>query len=515
MDQALGVGAGLRPAYFAQACARDPRIELWEVLTENVMIPGGNPRRVVRGVREHTPIALHGVSLSIGSADPLSDDYVARLRALVDELEPAFVSDHLCWTTIDGRSGHDLWPLPYTDEALAHVIARVGHVQERLGRRILLENPATYVRFAAGDIPEAGFLAELAARSGCGVLLDINNVHVTATNLGADPGAYLAALPPGCVEYMHLAGHSRRGDTLIDSHDRPICEATWQLYAAALARFGPVPTVIERDDRIPPLDELAHELARARDARAATRTVPGSVPSPREHERSRSRSLASQQRAFYEHVTAGAPCPAIVGTSAIYAEMYDRRLADALGSSFPQLRACLGDMPFESLARRYVRAHPPHSFTLRELGRELSAFLRTSDVPPWAAELAALELARLDAFDGPDDAPLTRADTAALEPAALAVLRLRWVAASRRIPSVWDLRAHAELVAVPARVLLIWRRGFDVCERVLDEDEAVIAAMLERTAALDELAAEIGDAERVAQLLARWIDDGAVVRVDG
>jgi uncharacterized protein len=260
----LGFGLGLRPRHFEDVLAGQPRVDWWEVISENFLVAGGNPRRVLRQVRERWPVVLHGVSLSIGSVDPVDDDYLARLAALADEVDPAIVSDHLCWAALGGHSSHDLWPLPYTDEALDVVVAKVGRVQDRLGRRILLENPSSYVTFAASHIAEAEFLAEVARRADCGILLDVNNVYVSSTNHGWDPDAYLAAIPVDRVGQIHLAGHSDHGTHLLDTHDHPVCDAVWQLYAKAVARFGDVSSMIERDDHIPPLDELVAELDHAR-----------------------------------------------------------------------------------------------------------------------------------------------------------------------------------------------------------------------------------------------------------
>lgn len=261
----LGYGLGLRPPHYQDVLdASTLDVDWWEVISENFMVAGGNPRRVLRAVRERWPVVLHGVSLSIGSVDPLDADYLAKLAALVDEIEPPIVSDHLCWSRFGGHSVHDLWPVPYTEEALAHVVARVARVQDRLGRRILLENPSSYVTFGASELAEAEFLAEVARRADCGILLDVNNVFVSCTNHGWDGAAYLAAIPSERVGQIHLAGHSDHGTHLIDTHDQPVCDAVWALYGDAVARFGTVATMIERDDRIPPLGELVGELARAR-----------------------------------------------------------------------------------------------------------------------------------------------------------------------------------------------------------------------------------------------------------
>jgi uncharacterized protein (UPF0276 family) len=239
-------------------------VDWFEVITENFLVDGGNPRRVLRAVREHHPIVLHGVSLSIGSTDPLDERYLAAVAALCGEIEPAAVSDHLCWTSLGGHNTHDLLPLPYSEAALGHVAARVDAVQERLGRRILLENPSTYAVFRGAELGEAELLAELARRTGCGILLDVNNVFVSCSNHGWDAAAYLAAIPPEHVGYLHLAGHSAGDGLLIDTHDTPVCDEVWSLYAAAARRFPAAATCLERDDDVPPLADLVAELARAR-----------------------------------------------------------------------------------------------------------------------------------------------------------------------------------------------------------------------------------------------------------
>ncbi|HEU0036784.1 MAG TPA: DUF692 domain-containing protein [Kofleriaceae bacterium] len=262
----LGFGLGLRTPYHARATRGDAdRVDWFEVITENYLVAGGNPRRVLRQVRAHYPVVLHGVSLSIGSTDPLDEDYLARVAALCREVEPAIVSDHLCWSALGGHSVHDLWPVPYTREALDHVVARVAHVQDRLGRRIALENPSSYVTFAAGELGEAEFLGELARRADCHILLDVNNVFVSCRNHGWDPDAYLAAIPGDRIAYLHVAGHRVEGTLRIDTHDAPVCPEVWALYAAALARFGARPTCLERDDHLPPFDDLVAELDMARE----------------------------------------------------------------------------------------------------------------------------------------------------------------------------------------------------------------------------------------------------------
>lgn len=263
--QHLGHGLGLRTEHYADAVSCANGVDWFEVITENFLVAGGNPRRVLRAVREHRPLVLHGVSLSIGSIDPLDERYLGAVRLLCDEIEPAFVSDHLCWSSLGGHTVHDLWPVPYTAEALDHIVARVAHVQERLGRRIYLENPSSYLAFAANELSEAAFLAELATRADCGILLDVNNVYVSCRNNSWDIDAYLAALPLARIGYVHVAGHTVEGNLYNDTHDTPVSDEVWALYRALVARTGPIATCLERDANIPPFDELVAELARIGD----------------------------------------------------------------------------------------------------------------------------------------------------------------------------------------------------------------------------------------------------------
>jgi uncharacterized protein (UPF0276 family) len=256
----LGRGLGLRREHYRHVIEEQPNVGWFEVISENFMVAGGNPRRVLEAVRRDYPVVLHGVSLSIGSTDPLNDRYLDALAALARDVEPAWVSDHLCWGTAHGLNSHDLLPLPYTEEALAHVARRVSRVQERLGRRILLENPSSYMRLAGADMEEHEFLAEVARRADCGILLDVNNVFVSAHNHGFDPHAYLAAMPAERVGQIHLAGHTAEGPLLIDTHDDHVRPEVWQLYADAVARFGPRSTMIEWDAHVPAFEVLEHEL---------------------------------------------------------------------------------------------------------------------------------------------------------------------------------------------------------------------------------------------------------------
>jgi len=277
---ALPAGIGLRAEHCVEFLACQPEVGFVEVHAENYFGRGGRPLDLLEQARRDHALSLHGVGLSIGSTDPLSPTHVQHLAELAARLQPAFVSDHLCWNSHRGTYANDLLPLPLTEEALDHVVTRVLQVQEALGRTILLENVSSYFEYEDSTIAEAEFLAEVARRSGCGILLDVNNLHVSACNHGFDAAAFLRTIPVGAVHEMHLAGHVRKrfadgAEILIDTHSEPVCDAVWSLYETALARFGAVPTLIEWDNDLPPLATLLAEAARAdRRLAAFERTAP-------------------------------------------------------------------------------------------------------------------------------------------------------------------------------------------------------------------------------------------------
>ena len=272
----LGFGLGLRTAHYEAILDTKPALDWFEVISENYMVSGGRPLANLMRIRDDYPMAMHGVSLSIGSSDPLNVEYLRELKKLADRIEPAIISDHLCWTGVAGKNLHDLMPIPYTEEAIAHVADRVRQVQDFLGRQILLENVSSYITFAHSEMSEWDFLRAIAERADCHILLDINNIFVSAFNHGFEPIDYVMGIPVDRVRQFHLAGHENRGDIIIDTHDAPVIDPVWDLYAEACKRFGPVSTMIERDDNIPPLEELLVELDHARkiaDAVSATKVA--------------------------------------------------------------------------------------------------------------------------------------------------------------------------------------------------------------------------------------------------
>jgi uncharacterized protein (UPF0276 family) len=269
---ALGFGVGLRRCHYTHILHRQPATDWFEVISENFMVEGGRALDVLERVRSHYPIVMHGVSLSIGSADPLNLAYLKQLAALARRFEPAWISDHLCWTGVGGHNLHDLLPLPYTDEAVLHVAGRIRRVQEILERTILIENISTYLEFTCSRLPEWEFLTAVAGEADCAILLDINNIFVNAFNHGFEAVHYIDSVPVDRVMQFHLAGHSDHGDYLLDTHDHEIRPEVWALYEHAVGRFGSVPTLIEWDDNIPEFEVLA---AAAEEARRRCERVPG------------------------------------------------------------------------------------------------------------------------------------------------------------------------------------------------------------------------------------------------
>jgi uncharacterized protein (UPF0276 family) len=263
------VGIGLRAPHYAAIAERRPPLAFLEVHSENFYGAGGPALAWLERLRGDYALSLHGVGLSLGSADALEARHLEKLAALVDRFQPLLVSEHLCWSSIDGRHANELLPLPCTEAVAAHVAARVLRVQERLRRPILVENVSTYMTFSESTQAEAQFVAEVARRAGCQVLLDVNNIYVNAANQGFDAHAYLAAIDPASVGEIHLGGHAQSDGLLVDTHGTPVCDAVWSLYRAALLRFGPRPTLIEWDTDIPALDVLLGEAARARALLAA------------------------------------------------------------------------------------------------------------------------------------------------------------------------------------------------------------------------------------------------------
>jgi uncharacterized protein len=266
----LGYGLGLRPEHYEEIVYGWPQVGWFEIISENYMVPGGKPLAWLDQIRERYPMVMHGVSMSIGSMDSLNADYLQELRTLAERVDAHWFSDHLCWTGVDQVNLHDLLPLPYTEEALAHVVDRVKRVQDAVGRPFLIENVSSYLTYCDSALTEWDFLTAVAERADCRILLDVNNIYVSSFNHQFDPREYVDAIPPELVWQIHLAGHTNHGTHIVDTHDHPVIDAVWELYAYTVARLGEVSTMIERDDDIPPFDEVLAEIRYAENLAKAT-----------------------------------------------------------------------------------------------------------------------------------------------------------------------------------------------------------------------------------------------------
>jgi len=470
-------GLGFRTQHFAEI-AKQPRAVDWlELLSDNYLGVGGPRRAQLEALRREHVIALHGVGLGIANDAPPSREYLAALRELVDFVEPAFVSDHLCWTGIRGRNSHDLLPIAHTREVLALVSERVAHVQDTLRRRLVLENASAYVAFRADDISEGELFAELCARTGCGVLLDVNNLFVNAKNLGADPREMLSALRERDVAYFHVAGHAVLTDVRIDTHGADVPSDVWALFREAARRFPRAHVILERDDAIPPLATLLGELDHARaiwrEAYRAPRIpdeVERAVPyEPREAApdpgRTRWRTLQSafwrssfeapvptdleQGGELGELIDSHRPVAPARGMR-VYRDAYRANLRAALAANFPTLARALSSRDFAALADAYAAAHPPTSHDYVCYGAELASFIERFELASESemsagslADIARLEQAQLEAQEAPDCEPgIAAGALAQVSPAAWPDVRVAFAPALRIVECSAERRTY-------------------------------------------------------------------------
>lgn len=262
----LGFGLGLRAEHYQEVLEQQPReIDWFEIISENYMIDGGKPLYFLDKIRQDYPMVMHGVSMSIGSTDPLNLDYLKQLKTLIDRVQPMWFSDHLCWTGVDHKNMHDLLPLPYTEQSVQHIADRISQVQDYIGQQMLIENLSSYITYTSDAMSEWEFLSAVAERADCNLLLDVNNIYVSSFNHQFDAMEYLQGVPADRVWQHHLAGHQNTGNLIIDTHDEPIIDPVWELYEKTARLLGPVSTMIERDGNIPPLSEVINELNRARE----------------------------------------------------------------------------------------------------------------------------------------------------------------------------------------------------------------------------------------------------------
>jgi uncharacterized protein (UPF0276 family) len=441
----LGIGIGLRTPHYRQFLEQHPAVDWLEVHTENYFDAGGWDAHVLDRLRRHYPISLHGVGLGLGSARGFSEQHLQRVRDVVKRIEPALVSEHLCWGAVGDRHLNDLLPLPLTREALNLVCNRVDQVQEVLGRQILLENVSTYLRYRDDAMGETDFLAAIAARTGCGVLLDINNLHVNQCNHQEDARAAMLALAPDCVGEMHLAGHLVTADAVIDNHGDRVADHVWSLYEAALQRFGPASTLIEWDTDIPALEVLLDEAQRARSIANRFRDdavgPTGQVAVP----------LADSQLNFSDALFDGATeaqlLPLFKGDPAVAEQrfaLYRGNLSanwnKSLTSAYPVLQALVGEEFFGALSRAYGKEHPSEAGDLSHFGEEFAEFLTAFPhvaLYPYFPDMARLEWALHRAHYAPNIKAIEAEELARLWPDRIDDACLYFHPACQLIASEW------------------------------------------------------------------------------
>lgn len=542
----LGCGVGLRHDHYQYITETWPSMDWFEAVTENYMDSGGKPIRILEEIRHRYPVALHGVSLSIGSVDPLNKNYLKRLKALVDRIDPAIVSDHLCWTRVDGNELHDLLPLPFTEEAIQHVVRRVEQVQEFLGRRILLENVSTYVTYRHSEMCEWEFLTEIAERSDCGILLDLNNIYVNSVNHRFDPYEYVNHIPGARVGQFHLAGHADMGTYLFDTHDHEVIEEVWNLYRHALKLWGPITTLIEWDANIPDFPKLAEEASKARAIyqnflQAPQQKVELKISPP----------LAEVQRWFKTKmkpdIQNGAksteePAAALLNLQngvpgleriAVYAEGYKARIEEALSEAYEAVRHVLGHERFHPLAEKYAERYASKHYNLSSAGKHFPVFLRSQPLSkefPFLPDLASLEWRIHEAFHAYDEPPL--------EPGQLASLSLEdWstaqiffqpsvglLASEWPVLDIWNARKmpvekiHIDLINQPQQIL-ITRQDVQVrCELLSKPQFFLIQKLLQGKSlgnACEELGSFIGESEElpIQDWFSRWVQEKLMIGI--
>ena len=405
----LGFGLGLRPKHYPHIFEHWPEVGWFEIISENFMDTDGKPRRNLARILERYPVVMHGVAMSIGTVDPLNSEYLHKLKKLIDDIKPAWISDHLCWTGIAHKNSHDLLPVPYTEEALKHVVSRIKQVQDFLGRPIALENPSTYLEFKSSHIPEAEFIAEMAKASDCHLLLDVNNVYVTCYNHRLDPKAYIDALPLDKVAQIHLSGHTNNGNHIIDTHDDHVVDGVWALYKYVLHKAGRVPnSMIEWDDNIPDFDVLYAELGKAKEAAKNAQNyapLPDLVCDEGRYVANMHTPLGDAQTTMQDAIILGADIDsnpdawirskaefAPRDQLAVYVNAYRFRLYDVTAEDYPVLQHYLGDDAFERLITDFVNnVHSDH-FNVGRYAAHLPDFLaQHASADAFACELAQLE----------------------------------------------------------------------------------------------------------------------------
>lgn len=520
------------------------RVDWLELITDNFLVEGGKPLAMLDRFRRDYPIALHGVAMSLGSYGGLSNSYLKRVKALADRIQPMWVSDHLCWTGLPDQALHDLYPLPYTEECARLLISHIRQAQDVLERRLVVENVSSYLRYSASGVTEWDFLAQVAQEADCDLLVDVNNIYVSSVNHGFDAVAYLKALPAARVRQIHLAGHSKSGDFIIDTHDHPVCAEVWDLYAQACQLYGPTATMIERDAGIPPLADLIAELDQARliawqqwalphqaditmpqvlghGSNALSWPAPANPQVTLDHTQELLGSIVLQglPDEVPAPLDAPGPLPAQRGLE-IYHHAYRARLQEVLADSFTKTRMYVGSDEFDALSLSYVELNPPAQTSLGRFGDEFAQFLELRfPEDPVLRELAALEWALRTVFDAADHAAwdLQRVAEQGAE-ACLAqwpVLHptVQFLSQHSNALSIWRaIDADEDVPQVAYReqpaTVLVWRRGLQPHFSTVPPKEAAFLLDLTQTGhSIAQVAEEHMQSQRLSEpaALGTWL----------
>ncbi len=547
----VGFGLGLRMPHYNDFLAAKQPLDWLEIITDKFLVDGGKPLVMLDRLRRDYPMAMHGVAMSIGAADGVDEAYLRRVKTLADRIEPLWVSDHLCWTGSPPHHLHDLYPLPYTDASARHVIEQIRRAQDILQRRLVLENVSSYIDFKHNASSEWQFLAHIAQTADCLLLVDVNNVFVSSVNHHFDPMTYLRALPAQRVQQIHLAGHSDNGSYIVDTHDHPVAQPVWDLYAQACRLFGSVATMIERDDHIPDLPTLVAELAIGQRIAAdvAPEECAAGVGLSALHVFDVSEALtdagvAPALKQVQERIAAyildrpaatEAPVTELVQTVpgvdasqrlGIYHNAYRARLAEVLAESFAKTCLYMGSDQFEQDAKAFAVSHPPQTRTLGRYGAEFVAYLAALyPGNPELRDLAQLEWDLRTTFDGPD-APALDAASARTSDAQQWLNRahplhpsLKLRSTSTNVAQIWraiDLDVEVpEVVHHDApKTLMVWRKALQPHFQTLERDQAAFVRRLADGSSINATCTELAgtdvlaDPKHLAGWLQAWLEGG-------
>ena len=499
----LGFGLGFRPTHFSDIIEHKPDVDWFEVISENYMDTGGPQRRVLDQLKERYPLVMHGVSLSIGTVDPINSEYLDKLKKLADDVKPKWISDHLCWTGIAHKNTHDLLPVPYTEEALKHIIERIKQVQDYLGRQIVLENPSTYLEFTASSMSEWEFIARMVDGSGCGLLLDVNNIYVSCYNHRWDPKIYIDAMPLDSVAQIHLAGHSNMGTHIIDTHDDHVVDEVWTLYSYVINKAGPISTMIEWDDKIPEFPVVMEELNKARHW---AQSQDGPVEFPR-FQSFRDNIRPSEKLTPYEDelgmmqdaILKGdgnemdpdlriIPKPDFSPAEQIqsYIDGYRYRLYDVVHEDFPVLIAAMGEGAFEEMLDAYIEATPSEHFNVARYVEQFPEYVREGQ-DPFFYELSVLETVLTRIHDAEETDVLGQDDLGGVTPETFMDLKLnprsalKLLAFSYPVNAYYDAHLNGANPDIPEKspsFLVVYRHEDQIWRLDLEEREYMVLSSL-------------------------------------